>query len=59
MLTTNGATERTVDTVTFGKFDSERFRPAHFEDVKEWLLDEEAVPTEWDVLTRLRQQHAL
>ena len=58
MLNASGAAERTVNTVKYGKFDSERFPPAHFEDVKQWLLDEDAVPTEWDVLSRLRQQHA-
>lgn len=52
------ATERTVDTVKYGEFDSEMYPPSHFEDVKEWLLDEDAVPTEWDVLIRLRAQHA-
>ena len=33
------------------------YPPSHFEDVREWLLDEDAVSTEWDVLLRLRQQH--
>ena len=33
------------------------YPPSHFEDVREWLLDEDAVTTEWGVLLRLRQQH--
>jgi hypothetical protein len=57
-LAAKGATERTVDTVKYGNFDSDLYPPRHFEDVKEWLLDADAVPTEWDVLQRIRQQHA-
>ena len=57
-LTTKGATDRTVDTVKYGYFDSDLYPPRHFEDVKEWLLDADAVPTDWDVLERIRQQHA-
>ena len=33
------------------------YTSAMMEDVKEWLLDEN-VPTEWDVLLAIRQQHA-
>ena len=58
MLDTKDATERNVDTVKYGEFDRELYPPSHFEDVKVWLLDEDAVPTEWEVLHRLRAQHA-
>jgi len=48
---------RTVDNTKYGTFDRDLYPPALFEDVKAWLLDEEAVPTEWDVLERIREQH--
>ena len=51
------AVAQTVDTVKYGEFDSAIYTSAMMEDVKEWLLDEN-VPTEWDVLLAIRQQHA-
>ena len=47
-----------VDNVKYGQWDKQLYGSAHMEDIKAWLLDEDAVPTEWDELIRIRAQHA-
>ena len=49
---------RTVDTVTYGKWDTSIYNSTYINDIKEWLLNEDECPTEWDVLLTLREQHA-
>ena len=49
---------RTVDNVAYGKWDTAVYNTTFINDIKEWLLDEDACPTEWDVLLTLREQHA-
>lgn len=48
---------RTADNVKYGEFDKDIHNVSMMEDVKAWLLNEDAVRTEWDVLQRIRQQH--
>ena len=33
------------------------YTSSYIADIKAWLLDEDAVATEWDVLIRLRRMH--
>ena len=47
---------RRLDKIKYGEFSSKEYPPKLFEDVKEWLLDADAVPTEWDKLLNLREQ---
>ena len=51
------ADERTVDTTTYGKWNSINYNSTYINNIKEWLLDEDAVPTEWQPLLTLRAQH--
>lgn len=39
-----------------GKWDK-LYTSSLIQDIMGWLLDEDAVPTEWDVLERIRAQH--
>ena len=48
---------RTVDTVSYGKWDSDIYNTTYINDINDWLLDEDNVATEWDVLKTLREQH--
>ena len=50
--------DRTVDNVQYGKWDCDVYTNKYIEDIKTWLLDTDAVPTEWEPLVRIRQQHA-
>ena len=48
---------RSVDTLTYGDWDTRRYSSAFINEIANWLLDEDAVPTEWDVLLKIRDQH--
>ena len=48
---------RTVDTVSYGQWDSKHYTSTYINDIKEWLLNDDACLTEYDILLTLRQQH--
>ena len=48
--------DRTIDNTEYGKWDSKQ-SSTEIQDVMQWLLDADNVPTEWSVLQRLREQH--
>ena len=52
-----GEEARSIDNIKYGKWDTDIYTAAYIADIKEWLLDEDAVATEWDVLIRLRRMH--
>ena len=49
---------RTIDNVEYGKFKKEVYNAAYVNDIMEWLLDEDAVATEYQPLINIRAQHA-
>ena len=46
-----------VANAKYGKWDTSFFTSTYIADIKEWLLDEDSVPTEWEPLIRLRRVH--
>ncbi|MBL6760964.1 MAG: hypothetical protein ISQ15_09890 [Ilumatobacteraceae bacterium] len=49
--------KRTVENTTYGKWNAEVYNSTYIQESKSWLLDADAVATEWEVLTTLRTQH--
>ena len=47
---------RTIDNLAYGTWDKRFYSSTYIQEVIAWLLDEDAVPTEWDVLLNIREQ---